>query len=109
MNLTESKKLDNGYKFVWEFTPSQGNGTIAAAALTSAQGGANAYGSLVNDSSTFLQIKSIKLDGMAMARELVLFETVEVDFERNLLLFHHISGYRGAYTEGDISRFLRWG
>lgn len=35
MNLTESKKLDNGYKFVWEFTPSQGNGTIAAAALTS--------------------------------------------------------------------------
>ena len=85
MNLTESKKLDNGYKFVWEFTPSQGNGTIAAAALTSAQGGANAYGSLENDSSTFLQIKSIKLDGMAMARELVLFEAVEVDFERNLL------------------------
>ncbi len=85
MNLTESKKLDNGYKFVWEFTPSQGNGTIAAAALTSAQGGANAYGSLVNDSSTFLQIKSIKLDGMTMVRELVLFEAVEVDFERNLL------------------------
>ena len=85
MNLTESKKLDNGYKFVWEFTPSQGNGTIAAAALTSAQGGANAYGSLVNDSTTFLQIKSIKLDGMAMVRELVLFEAVEVDFERNLL------------------------
>lgn len=85
MNQTESKKLDNGYKFVWEFTPSQGNGTIAAAALTSAQGGANAYGSLVNDSSTFLQIKSIKLDGMTMVRELVLFETVEVDFERNLL------------------------
>lgn len=85
MNLTESKKLDNGYKFVWEFTPSQGNGTIAAVALTSAQGGANAYGSLVNDSSTFLQIKSIKLDGMTMVRELVLFEAVEVDFERNLL------------------------
>ena len=85
MNLTESKALDNGYKFVWEFTPSQGNGTIAAAALTSAQGGANAYGSLVNDSSAFLQIKSIKLDGMAMVQELVLFEAVEVDFERNLL------------------------
>lgn len=30
MNLTESKVLENGYKFVWEFTPSQGNGTIAA-------------------------------------------------------------------------------
>lgn len=76
MNLTESKALDNGYKFVWEFTPNQGNGTIVAAALTSAQGGANAYGSLVNDSSTFLQIKSIKLDGMAMEQELVLFEAV---------------------------------
>ena len=35
LNLAESKALDNGYKFVWEFTPSQGNGTIAAAALTS--------------------------------------------------------------------------
>lgn len=58
MNLTESKALENGYKFVWEFTPSQGNGTIAAAALTSAQGGANGYGSLVNDSSTFLQQKA---------------------------------------------------
>lgn len=23
MNQTESKKIDNGYKFVWEFTPSQ--------------------------------------------------------------------------------------
>ena len=25
MNLTESMKLTDGYKFVWEFTPSQGN------------------------------------------------------------------------------------
>lgn len=85
MNLTESKKLDNGYKFVWEFTPSQGNGTIAAAALTSAQGGANAYGSLVNDSSTFLQIKSLNIGNLAMAKQLVLFEAVEVDYEQNLL------------------------
>lgn len=45
MNLTESKALDNGYRFVWEFTPSQGNGTIAAVALTGARGGKNAYGS----------------------------------------------------------------
>lgn len=59
LNQTESKVLENGYKFVWEFTPSQGNGTIAAAALTSAKGGENGYGSLVNDSSTFLQLKSV--------------------------------------------------
>ena len=45
LNQTESKKLDNGYKFVWEFTPSQGNGNIAAVALTSALGGQNAFGS----------------------------------------------------------------
>lgn len=86
MNLTESKVLDNGYKFVWEFTPSQGNGTIAAAALTSAQGGANAYGSLVGDSTAFLQLKSIKLDSLTTAKQLVLFETVEMDFEKNLLI-----------------------
>lgn len=85
MNLTESKALDNGYKFVWEFTPSQGNGTIAAAALTSAQGGANAYGSQVNDSSTFLQIKSLNIGNLAMAKQLMLFETVEVDFEKDTL------------------------
>ena len=55
MNLTESKALENGYRFVWEFTPSQGNGTIAAVALTSAQGGLNGFGSLVGDASTFLR------------------------------------------------------
>ena len=85
MNLTESKALENGYKFVWEFTPSQGNGTIAAAALTSAQGGTNGYGSQVGDASTFLQLKSIRLDDLSQAKQMVLFETVEVDFEKNLL------------------------
>lgn len=81
LNLTESKKLDNGYKFVWEFTPSQGNGTIAAAALTSAKGGENAYGSLVNDSSTFLRLKGITLpDSIG---KMLLFEAVEVNFEGN--------------------------
>ena len=85
MNLTESKVLDNGYKFVWEFTPSQGNGTIVAAALTSSKGGENGYGSIVNDTSTFLKLKSIGLDSLSMAKQLVLFETVEVDFENNRL------------------------
>lgn len=85
MNLTESKALENGYKFVWEFTPSQGNGMIAAAALTSAQGGTNGYGSQVGDSSTFLQLKSIRLDDLSQAKQMVLFETVDVDFEKNVL------------------------
>ena len=28
LNQTESKKLDNGYKFVWEFTPSRETGIL---------------------------------------------------------------------------------
>lgn len=35
-NLTESIKLDNGYKFVWDFTTAQANGQISALALTHA-------------------------------------------------------------------------
>lgn len=85
LNLTESKALDNGYKFVWEFTPNQGNGTIAAAALTSAQGGQNGFGSLTGDASAFLQLKAADIGGLTKERQMVLFETVEVDFENNLL------------------------
>lgn len=85
LNLTESKKLDNGYKFVWEFTPSQGNGTIAAVALTSALGGQNGFGSLVGDASTFLQLKAVDIGNLANAKKMVLFEAVEVDFEHDLL------------------------
>ena len=43
LNLTESMAISNGYKFVWEFTPNQGNGTIAAVALTSALKTLRAY------------------------------------------------------------------
>lgn len=85
LNLTESKALDNGYKFVWEFTPSQGNGTIAAVALTSALGGQNGFGSLVGDISTFLQLKAADIGSITKDRQMVLFETVEIDFENNLL------------------------
>ena len=85
LNLTESKVLDNGYKFVWEFTPSQGNGTIAAIALTSAKGGENGFGSSVADASTFLQLKEVDIGTLAMAKQMVLFETVEVDFENDCL------------------------
>lgn len=85
LNLTESKKLDNGYKFVWEFTPSQGNGTIAAVALTSKFGGQNAFGSLVNDASTFSLIKDVNIGSMTNTRQMVLFEAVEMDFEKNFL------------------------
>ncbi|MGC2873071.1 hypothetical protein ACDL92_07295 [Ihubacter sp. mB4P-1] len=84
MNLTESKALENGYRFVWEFTPSQGNGTIAAVGLTSKHGGANAYGSDVAVDTPFLQARKISLD-LPDAMMEVLFKVVEVDFENNLL------------------------
>lgn len=80
MNLTESMELTNGYKFVWEFTPSQGNGTIAAVGLTSKQGGANAYGSDTGVDTTLLQIKKISLDDEdGFINDL--FRCVSVDFE----------------------------
>ena len=85
LNQTESKKLDNGYKFVWEFTPSQGNGNIAAVALTSALGGQNAFGSAAGDASTFLLLKKVDIGDIPKARQMTLFEAVELDFERNLL------------------------
>ncbi len=85
LNQTESKKLDNGYQFVWEFTPSQGNGTIAALALTSSFGGENGFGSLVGDASTFLQLKQVDLANIGLEMQVMLFEAVEVDFEKEVL------------------------
>ena len=84
LNLTESMALTNGYKFVWEFTPSQGNGTIAALGLTSKQGGADAYGSEVAVSGTLLQTKRATLDyDDGFINDL--FRCVSVDFENNKL------------------------
>ena len=92
LNLTESKKLDNGYKFVWEFTPSQGNGTIAAVALTSAKGGENGFGSQTGDASAFMQIRVVDLGEISDDKKMVLFEAVELDFEKELLYSITFSG-----------------
>ncbi len=85
MNLTESKVLDNGYRFVWEFTSSQGNGTIAAVALTSAQGGRNVYGDMVGSAETFLVLKRVTLDEMEQEEMASIYSAVEVDFENNVM------------------------
>ena len=84
-NLTESMAISNGYKFVWEFTPNQGNGTIAAVALTSSFGGENGFGSLTGDASAFLQLKAADIGAIPDANKMVLFEAVELDFEDSLL------------------------
>mgnify|MGYP005784715063 FL=1 len=85
MNLTESKVLDNGYRFVWEFTPSQGNGTIAAVALTSAQGGKNVYGDMEGSADSFLVLKRVTLDAMEKEEMASIYSAVEVDFEKNVM------------------------
>ena len=95
MNLTESMALTNGYKFVWEFTPSQGNGTIAAVGITSKQGGANAYGSDVAVDTTLLELRKNSLD-MDVDGLNMIFRTVEVDFTNNLL-------YSIAYASNTVS------
>lgn len=61
--------MENCYRFVWEFTPSQGNGTIAAIALISKQGGVVGYGSLENSQVAFYQMMETKLE-MDTAEEL---------------------------------------
>lgn len=86
MNLTESKAIENGYRFVWEFTPSQGNGTIAAIALTSKQGGVAGYGSMENSQSAFCQLMETRLETQSVGELAELFSAVEVDFENNLLV-----------------------
>lgn len=85
MNLVESRALDDGYKFVWEFTPSQGNGTIAAVALTSAKGGNAVYGSAVNSTAGYLKLREVKLETQTNDELALLYSAVEVDFENNVM------------------------
>lgn len=85
MNLVESKALDDGYKFVWEFTPSQGNGTIAAVALTSAKGGNSVFGNAVNSTNGYLKVKETRLDTQTNDELALLYSAVEIDFENNIL------------------------
>ncbi|KIR03813.1 hypothetical protein P261_02628 [Lachnospiraceae bacterium TWA4] len=85
LNLTESKVLDNGYRFIWEFTPNQGNGTIAAVALTSSYGGKNAYGSLIDDASPFLLMRKVDVSNLGNEKLTDLFLTTSIDFEKNCL------------------------
>lgn len=85
MNLVESKALDDGFKFVWEFTPSQGNGTIAAVGLTSAKGGNSVFGNEVNSTAGYLKLREVKLDTQTTEDLTLLYSAVEVDFENNVM------------------------
>lgn len=80
LNLTESKVLENGYRFVWEFSPSQGNGTIAAVGLTSSFGGSNGFGSEVDVKSPFLHLKRVNIKTIEDEIGRALYDAVELDF-----------------------------
>ena len=46
-NLTESKKIKNGYQLVWDFSTSQGNGLISCICLTHYKRGLSKYGNSI--------------------------------------------------------------
>ena len=79
--------------------PSQGNGNIAAVALTSALGGQNAFGSAAGDASTFLLLKKVDIGDIPKAKQMTLFEAVELDFEKEPAVFHHLWDFQCDHYE----------
>ena len=53
-NLTESKTVDGGFKYVWDFATSQANGTISCISLTNVLAGKGTQ----YDSNYFVRLKS---------------------------------------------------
>ena len=80
MNQTESRRLDNGYQFVWDFNENQGNGEIAALALTSAQGGINGFGSTIASANTFLNVQDVSSPSATPANVRLYTFIVEMNF-----------------------------
>lgn len=85
LNQTESGPIENGYKFVWDFSTSQGNGALAAAALTSSWGGKNVYGTISEDGTAFVMLKEVFTTGYTKRQRWLLSNAIECDFEDNLI------------------------
>lgn len=64
MNAVESGPMEDGkgYRFVFDFSTSQGNGTISAIALTSKKGGVSGYGDRVNPYSCADDVSAYGID-----------------------------------------------
>ena len=104
ISTTESKKLDNGYRFVWDFTTTQGNGTIRAAALTSSEGGVAGYGDTVEQRHSFRQLWEYNCGNhVASAEPLRMLQNlVEIDFD-------HERAYSIDFDGTTITLYtLRW-
>lgn len=83
MNLLETGPTDNGYKLVWDFATSQGNGTISAIALTHRLGGKCYIGNVFDANSHLLQMKSYytRMESAEYVQYYV--DMVEIDFNNN--------------------------
>ncbi len=82
LNLTESGKITRGYKYVWDFATSQGNGTISAVALTHKRGGVGYVGDSYDAGSRWLQMKNVS-NGISGVTANLYVDAVEVNFEGN--------------------------
>lgn len=75
-NLTESQQLENGYKFVWDFNTSQGNGQISAIGLTHNNIGASDYQ---------IQSNYIQISGNWINSDLLNY-SVKMDWDNDILI-----------------------
>ncbi len=85
LNLTESTKLENGHKFVWDFATSQANGTISAVALTHKFAGIGFMGDAYDNTNKRWHMKEL---GIACnVNQLTDFlNTVEINFDGNYFI-----------------------
>lgn len=85
MNLNESMAITNGYKLVWDFSTSQGNGTISALSLTNKYGGAAVYGNEYEDGTSVLPIKRDSITELELWERYLFLCAVELDGENEIL------------------------
>lgn len=85
-NATESGRLGNGYRYVWDFATSQANGTIAALALTNPLGGKAGMGNTYSDDGVFKLIKTSEYAMSDYAERWYFISGVEVNYTENYVV-----------------------
>ncbi len=85
-NATESGGTDFSYSYVWDFTTNQGNGTIAALALTTAGGGRGGYGNTLTDRYVFTLIKTVDYGMSDLSYYWDYACAVEINWEENYIV-----------------------
>ena len=95
LNLNESGILDGnkGYRFVFDFTTSQANGTIASLGLTSKYAGIAGYGSMYDASNQviLLSSKAEKLTANNAAALKAVANIVSIDWSNGIAYYAYVS------------------